>query len=162
MNGYLEFSVIIKGHQLHGGCLIFCLKWNHIDGLVQEIRNSSTVAIELRLSCTNPLIYDFIQPFSGQWVRSICFFVITCTSLWPGDAIWQNRSGSKLAQVLQHLCKSNFTGNSLGVYPWYEFENYKFKITAQSLRCQWIKFWCLYLCGPYPLLTWNIWFISSF
>ena len=30
----------------------------HIDGLVQERRNSSALAIELRLSCTNPLIYE--------------------------------------------------------------------------------------------------------
>ena len=29
----------------------------YIDGLVQERRNSSAVAMELRLSCTNPLIY---------------------------------------------------------------------------------------------------------
>ena len=26
----------------------------HIDGLVQERRNSSALAMELRLSCTNP------------------------------------------------------------------------------------------------------------
>ena len=29
-----------------------------IDGLVQERRNSSALAMELRLSCTNPLAYD--------------------------------------------------------------------------------------------------------
>ena len=28
----------------------------HIDGLVQERRNSSALAMELRLSCTNPSI----------------------------------------------------------------------------------------------------------
>ena len=28
----------------------------HVDGLVQERRNSSALAMELRLSCTNPLI----------------------------------------------------------------------------------------------------------
>ena len=27
---------------------------NHIDGLVQDGRNSSALAMELRLSCTNP------------------------------------------------------------------------------------------------------------
>ena len=29
----------------------------HIDGLVQEIHNSSALAMELRVSCTNPSIY---------------------------------------------------------------------------------------------------------
>ena len=28
----------------------------HVDGLVQERRNSSVLAMELRLSCTNPAI----------------------------------------------------------------------------------------------------------
>ena len=31
--------------------------WQHIDGLVQERRNSSASAMELRLSCTNPSIW---------------------------------------------------------------------------------------------------------
>ena len=31
--------------------------WFHIDGLVQERRNFSALAIELRLSCTKPSIY---------------------------------------------------------------------------------------------------------
>ena len=30
----------------------------HIDGLVQERGNSSALAMELRLSCTNPLICE--------------------------------------------------------------------------------------------------------
>ena len=30
----------------------------HIDGLVQERRNSSALAMELRLSCNDPSIYD--------------------------------------------------------------------------------------------------------
>ena len=32
----------------------------HIDGLVQERRNSSTLAMELRISCTNPSILQHI------------------------------------------------------------------------------------------------------
>ena len=31
----------------------------HIDGLVQERRSSSALAMELHLSCTNPLIYVY-------------------------------------------------------------------------------------------------------
>ena len=30
---------------------------DNVDGLVQERRNSSTLAVELRLSCINPLMY---------------------------------------------------------------------------------------------------------
>ena len=33
----------------------------HIDGLLQERRNSSALAMELRLSCTNPSIYWLIS-----------------------------------------------------------------------------------------------------
>ena len=33
----------------------------HIDGLVQERRNSSALAMELHLSCTNPPIYESVN-----------------------------------------------------------------------------------------------------
>ena len=33
-----------------------------IDGLVQEWRNSSVLAMELRLSCTNPLKWHYYTP----------------------------------------------------------------------------------------------------
>ena len=33
--------------------------WDYIDVLVQERRNSSALAMELRLSCTNPSIYGY-------------------------------------------------------------------------------------------------------
>ena len=42
--------------------MIFLLQWNvtrlpyNVNGLVQERRNSSALAMELRLSCTNPLM----------------------------------------------------------------------------------------------------------
>ena len=46
----------------------------YIDGLVQKRRNSSALAMELRLSCTNPLIYistdlcnSLITPVHQQW-----------------------------------------------------------------------------------------------
>ena len=45
--------------------LLWSLK-NHIYGLVQESRNSSALAMELRLSCTNPLISK--KSFT-QWVE---------------------------------------------------------------------------------------------
>ena len=33
----------------------------HFDGLVQERRNSSALAMELRLSCINPMIYESVD-----------------------------------------------------------------------------------------------------
>ena len=44
---------------LHVYCflLLECNSMYYIDGLVQERRNSSALAMEFRLSCTNPLIY---------------------------------------------------------------------------------------------------------
>ena len=38
----------------------------YIDGLVQERHNSIANAMELRLSCTNPLIYSITRP---QWIN---------------------------------------------------------------------------------------------
>ena len=35
---------------------VVILHWEYIDGLVQKRRNSSALALKLRLSCTNPLI----------------------------------------------------------------------------------------------------------
>ena len=34
----------------------------HVDGLVQERRNSSALVMELRLSCTNPSMYIWCWP----------------------------------------------------------------------------------------------------
>ena len=39
----------------------------HIDGLVQERRNSSALAMELRLACTNPSIYCFAICYALQF-----------------------------------------------------------------------------------------------
>ena len=40
-----------------GGAIVWtCDDEDHFDGLVQERRNFSALAMELRLSCTNPLI----------------------------------------------------------------------------------------------------------
>ena len=34
-----------------------------------------------------------------------------------------------------------FAWDAQDVYPWYGFENYSFKITTASSRCQWVKSW---------------------
>ena len=42
---------------------VFELFIAHINGLVQERHNSRALAMELCLSCSNPLIYDFVLDF---------------------------------------------------------------------------------------------------
>ena len=56
----------------------------HINGLVQEIHNSSSLPMELCLYCTNPMIY-------GCWKHSLsetsmCFFYIANTMV--ADDLW--------------------------------------------------------------------------
>ena len=41
----------------------FVVRWPYFDGLVQEGRNSSALAMELRLSCTNPSIWDTVHRY---------------------------------------------------------------------------------------------------
>ena len=64
-----------------------------IDGLVQEIRNSSALAIELRLSCTN----------RSLWLRccQICYLSpVNCLKVHATDTIHQN-----IYQILcQNIC----------------------------------------------------------
>ena len=53
-------AITCKGHegrftQLNGWCIAMRIV-HHFDGLVQERRNSSALAMEFRLSCTNPSI----------------------------------------------------------------------------------------------------------
>ena len=40
---------------------------HYLDGLVQERRNSSALAMELRLSCINPLIWSLMGPSISHW-----------------------------------------------------------------------------------------------
>ena len=47
---HVQTDIIIYFHTIHQQ------PHHHFDGLVQERRNSSALALELRLSCTNPLI----------------------------------------------------------------------------------------------------------
>ena len=59
----------------------------YIDGLVQDCSISIANALEILQSCIKPSIL------------SLCYFW-TVNSLWPNDAIWRQRSGSTLAQVM--------------------------------------------------------------
>ena len=48
------------------GYFISAGPWSNIDGLVQERRNSSALAMELRLSCTKPSIWYVRLPEGGH------------------------------------------------------------------------------------------------
>ena len=45
------------GCPAHNCYCLFGVRWSYIDGLVQKRRNSSALAMELCLSCTNQSIY---------------------------------------------------------------------------------------------------------
>ena len=58
LSPYTEWSLACVGQvtlQRKRGCNV-----NHIDGLVQERRDSSALAMELRLSCTKPSLCHFV------------------------------------------------------------------------------------------------------
>ena len=50
----------------------------HIDGLVQERRNSIANALELHLSCTKPSIFKLHGTLMHQWIGSSLVQVIDC------------------------------------------------------------------------------------
>ena len=106
-----------------------------IDGLVQERRNSSVLAMELCLAYINPSIHTGYH-MAYQWLNS----------LWPSDSIWQHRSWSPMAQemacclmapshylnqcwlfisvILWHPLKSTFTWSAQDTVLYNEFEHY--------------------------------------
>ena len=52
------------------------------------------------------------------------------------------------SEILWHSPEGNFNGNAWDIYPWHEFENYLFKITATSPRGQWVKGNIFRVTGP--------------
>ena len=134
--------------------------------------------------------------YVNRWRQDLSLYGVTrpqwVNSSWPSDAKWQHRSGSTLAQVMAHFlmvprhyylnqCSliisevlwpstegNSVTGNTQDIYPWCEFKNQWFKITAPSPMCQWFKVlltcrsreavqsWCL----EAPCCEQTIWTIS--
>ena len=85
-----------------------CMWEECIDGLVQERRNSSVLAMELLLSRTtsNPLIWSksrFAIAWSDTTQESSS---VQINPLAPSDTIWQQRSGSTLAEVMACCLKA--------------------------------------------------------
>ena len=54
----------------------------HVDGLVQERRSSNALAMELRLSCTNPSLYCVSQPWPIKLEISLDLDEILCKKLY--------------------------------------------------------------------------------
>ena len=55
-----------------------------IDGLVQETRNSSALALELHLSCTKPSIHDPDEPVSfAAWAYVVSCLVMASSTVCP-------------------------------------------------------------------------------
>ena len=97
--------------------------------------------------------------------------------MWTSDAIWRHRAGSTLAQVMDccliaprhylNQCwllirevlwqspESNFTVSAEAAILCDEFENYTFKITATSLRGQWVNMVFLDLSTLMWLMLWD-------
>ena len=105
---------------------------------------------------------------------------VTCSRvnlLWPSDAIWQQRSGSTLAQVMTccltapshylnqcwliisevqwHSYWGNFTRDASTINHWNPFESYIFKISFKFPRGQWVNYALLSLCKMFLFLYIN-------
>ena len=71
--------------------------WLQVSGLVQERRNSSALAMELRLSCTNPSMYNVGCVLCSKRLK---FPYNTLDSLYPGDAYICHWNKSSSVHVL--------------------------------------------------------------
>ena len=82
----------------------------------------------------------------SHWGQAVCR--VTAPSHYLNQC-WQINS-----EALWHSPEVSFIGNTLGFHPWYEFDNYWFKVTAASPRCQWvnrcffIQIWCDLIITP--------------
>ena len=96
----------------------------NIDGLVQERCNSSALAMELRLSCTNPTIYDFLFTNTSDELKFITILIFMVFNI-PGKLIqyhgcWCNDS----RESGPHL-------NIKTVFPRYGYSHVKDKTVAR-------------------------------
>ena len=90
--GYVSFNFRLYEHIFHMIYdmiyMIWYEIWYDIDGLVQERRNSSVLAMELHLSCTNPSIYNHI--FVIEYFTSVQLTIFHSKSAWIFISILRN------------------------------------------------------------------------
>ena len=131
--------------------------WTNADLLTYSLTYLLTYLLTLSDTHRNKF-----QRFFKLWKTSVTLFWHHCVnSLWPSDAIWRQRSGSRLAQVMACCLTApshhpNQCWLIIRKVLWYssedimmrrfedanqqsKLENYIFKITLRSLRGQWVK-----------------------
>ena len=90
-------------------------KTSHFDGLVQERCNSSALALELHLFCTNPLICkQHSVKIQSKYIEKGMHLKMSakCWSLLQGkashfDGLVQERCNSSALAMVLHLCCTN-------------------------------------------------------
>ena len=70
-----------------------------IAALGQERRNSIANALELRLSCTNPLIYGLLDPKDHTTHMNIIWYIEE-NEIWKRH-VWNTALNSKMTEVVQ-------------------------------------------------------------
>ena len=77
---------------------------------MKERRNSSALAVELRLSCTKPSrwSWDLNVLQDRDFTRSYRKCLSLLTSLWPTDTIWCHRTWSVLVQIIVEQMLTNY------------------------------------------------------
>ena len=122
----------------------------------------TTNPIPLHLKTYDIGMYGCRHLVTRHWFvfGSTCWTTLFNSS-WPSDTIWQQGSGSILAQVMAccltapchylnqcwliisevmwHSPEGNSTVNAQDIYPWYEFEYCKFNITVTFPIGQWVN-----------------------
>ena len=81
------------------------LKFCDVDGLVQERRNSIALAMELRLSCTNPLKYP--DQLHNYWFKKKIGAILT----------WKNLSNLEFLGIFRRIHGRNGLKYSMLIYP---------------------------------------------
>ena len=143
--------------------------WAHIDGLVQERSNSNASALELRLSCTIPLIWCWtgsLASFSFSGVHKNIYMKSTCTQKHnmhiPNclfnvllDIKFSNFATNKRHQLIQHDKMKLPVQTVVKISPkWWYFH---FSYSTKSLMYQgWPKTFLTKSMALFPALLWKI------
>ena len=117
-------------------------------------------AMATRVTC--PILMITIHLGNGLMLDNI-------NSSWPSEPIWCHKTWSTtmlvqvmaccltapthylnecwqiISEVLRHSPQGNLRWNTKDVYPWWEFENYSFKMIAASPRGKWVNWWYIIL-----------------
>ena len=119
----IPYPKLDAGHPVSMQTLALAMNHNpyillHMDGWVQERRNSIANAMELPLSCTDSSIWDIYDwgtlamelaqyctipsnlSFNGVLMLYTAVYIILSLIQWPSDTIWCHRTLSPLVQAM--------------------------------------------------------------